>query len=70
MCCLRCRAAVGINSEGKEGIDASTIDLNTVVEPRTFYQLIQVTHKRTLNTKRCNQLNCKGFSSPSQPMQH
>ena len=46
MCCLRRRAAVGINSEGKEGRDASTIDLNTVVEPRKFYQLIQVTHRK------------------------
>ena len=35
MCCSRRQAVDGINSEGEEGRDVSTVDLNTVVQSRT-----------------------------------
>lgn len=35
MCFSRRQAVDGINSEGEEGRDVSTVDLNTVVQSRT-----------------------------------
>ena len=35
MCCSRRQAVDGINSEGEEGRDVATVDLNTVVQSRT-----------------------------------
>lgn len=74
MCFSRRQAVDGINSEDEEGRDASTVDLNTVVQSRTKPNDSSDTQENfehePMDTKLLSdQPNCKGLSLPSPTMQ-
>lgn len=69
MCCSRRQAVDGINSEGEEGRDVSTVYLNTVVQSRTEPNDSSDTQENFEHESMADQPNCKGLSFPSPTIQ-